>query len=160
MNTEGPELRDIHLPADPLWWPPAPGWWLLALIVAALIVFAARALHRRRKQRRWRLRVLSELDRIAEAQRATPDSVRLVGEISHLLRRASRLLDSNAPALRGEAWVAFLDSVLGGEEFSRGVGRSLLDGPFKRTLAIDSDSLLVLARKWLRQVLARSARHA
>ncbi|MBP6325901.1 MAG: DUF4381 domain-containing protein, partial [Dokdonella sp.] len=27
MNADGPQLRDIHLPPDPSWWPPAPGWW-------------------------------------------------------------------------------------------------------------------------------------
>lgn len=160
MNPEGPKLLDIHLPADPSWWPPAPGWWLLALIAAALIALAARAFHRRQQVRRWRRRVFGELDRIAERQKTVPDSVRLAGEVSHLLRRASRLLDPAAPSLRGEAWMDFLDSVLGGQDFSRGVGRSLLDGPYRRTLSIDPESLLALARTWLQQVLVRSARHA
>ena len=23
------QLRDVHLPLEPGWWPPAPGWWIL-----------------------------------------------------------------------------------------------------------------------------------
>ena len=50
MNPEGPVLRDIHLPADPAWWPPAPGWWLL--LGPALLAIAAAAILLR--PRRWR----------------------------------------------------------------------------------------------------------
>ncbi|MEP6880575.1 MAG: DUF4381 domain-containing protein, partial [Dokdonella sp.] len=41
MNQPGPELRDIHLPADPSWWPPAPGWWILAAILLGVTIWAA-----------------------------------------------------------------------------------------------------------------------
>ncbi|HMM67232.1 MAG TPA: DUF4381 domain-containing protein [Dokdonella sp.] len=159
MNPQGPSLRDIHLPADPSWWPPAPGWWLLALVATGLLLFAARVLLRRWRKRRWRRLVLAELERIAEQQASTPDSVRLAADVSQLLRRASRLVDAGAASLRGEAWVTFLDSVLAGEDFSRGVGRCLLDGPFRRTLSVDSDGLLALTRAWLEKALAGSAQH-
>lgn len=160
MNAEGPSLRDIHLPAEPSWWPPAPGWWLLALVATAVVALATRILLRHRKERRWRRRVIAELDGIARRQAAAPDAVRLAGEISQLLRRASRLVDPAAASLRGESWLVFLDSVLGGEDFSRGVGRSLLDGPFRRSLEVDPDGLLALSRSWLETALAGSARHA
>ncbi|MEJ2090486.1 MAG: DUF4381 domain-containing protein, partial [Gammaproteobacteria bacterium] len=52
------QLKDIHLPPDPTWWPPAPGWWLLALVAAAglyyAIQFLRQAIERRRPIRRAR----------------------------------------------------------------------------------------------------------
>ena len=43
-------LRDIHLPGDISWWPPAIGWW----IVAALIILLGLGLYmlKRRRERR------------------------------------------------------------------------------------------------------------
>lgn len=43
------QLRDIHLPAAPSWWPPAPGWWLVAVLALATLAWVAWAL-----RRRWR----------------------------------------------------------------------------------------------------------
>ena len=31
------QLRGLHLPTEPGWWPPAPGWWILAVLVFVLI---------------------------------------------------------------------------------------------------------------------------
>ena len=33
------QLRDIHLPVAPGWWPPAIGWWLLAILVAGVLAW-------------------------------------------------------------------------------------------------------------------------
>ena len=33
------QLRDIHLPTVPGWWPPAIGWWLLAIVVAGALAW-------------------------------------------------------------------------------------------------------------------------
>lgn len=160
MNEAGPQLRDIHLPADPSWWPPAPGWWLLAVIglasLAAIVFWWRRHLARRR----WRRLVFSELDAIAAAHSAKPDAQRLASEVSQLLRRASRLRDPSAPTLRGEAWLVFLDSVLGSDEFSNGPGRALLEGPYRPAAAFDTDALLELVRRWLSRVLEDGPAHA
>mgnify|MGYP001548978984 CR=1 FL=1 len=45
-------LKDIHEPAPPGLWPPAPGWWLLAAIVlGALVALLVEWLRRRRAAR-------------------------------------------------------------------------------------------------------------
>lgn len=159
MNPTGPELRDIHLPADPSWWPPAPGWWLLAAIVIALLAWLIAVGHQRIQRRRWRRQILAEFDRIAVDANVREDHPRLLGELSQLLRRSGRLVDTAAPSLRGETWLAFLDAQLGGEEFSQGVGRVLLDGPYQRQACVDTDALLLLIRRWLSRVLEKRSAH-
>ncbi len=160
MSEDGPLLRDIHLPVEPSWWPPAPGWWLLAALVALALAYLGRSALRHRRERRWRGRVQAEVERIAATHAARPDPARLAAELSGLLRRASLLLEPHAAALAGEAWLGFLDARVGGEDFSRGVGRVLLDAPWRRAPAFDADALIALTRRWLEHALAQEHRHA
>ena len=159
MNPSGPELRDIHLPADPSWWPPAPGWWILFVLAIVLLVWAALGWRRRLRERRWRQRILAGLESIASRQKTQPDPVRLAGEISHLLRRASRLIDPAASALRGEKWLEFLDATLATTEFTQGAGRVILEGPYQRQTTMDADALIDLTRRWLSCVVNWQKRH-
>lgn len=162
MNTSapGPELRDIHLPPAPSWWPPAPGWWLLALLLAAALYLGVRRLLRMRNERRWRRRVHAELERIAATHAAQPDPTLAAGEVSRLLRRVSLLIEPQAAALHGEAWLDFLDAQWprsGDRRTFRGeAGRALIDAPYRRCddgNTIDVGALLDLARAWLRAAL-------
>lgn len=159
MNPTGPELRDIHLPPDPSWWPPAPGWWILAAIVTGLLAWLFLWLRKRNRQRQWRRQIMDELDRIATNDILRSDPPRLVGELSQLLRRSGRLIDAAAPTLRGSAWLDFLDAHLGGEEFSKGPGRILLEGPYQRQTNVDVDVLLALVRRWMTHALKNRGAH-
>jgi len=160
MNADGPELRDIHLPPDPSWWPPAPGWWLVCAIVLIAIAWLARHALQRHRARRWRQRVHAQVARIAASHAVHNDPVRLACEVSHLLRRASLLLDANAAAFPGERWLEFLDAQIGGEDFRGGPGRVLLDAPWRRNADIDANALLALTSRWLDRVIARRDAHA
>jgi len=153
----GPELRDIHLPGPVHWWPPAPGWWLLALVALICIVFALYKLHGAARRRRWRRAVLAEFERCIAA--AGSDTGALAAGISQFLRRLALQREPAAAAFDGEAWLAYLDRAGGGEEFRRGVGRALLDAPFRRGPAFDAPALIALARRYTRQTLAAEPRH-
>lgn len=159
MNQDGPELRDIHLPADPSWWPPAPGWWLLGVLILIAIIWLLRFRRRRMRQRYWMASVRHELGKIAATHAAQPNAARLAGEISALMRRASLLIAPHAAALQGEAWLQFLDAQLDDDSFTHGVGRVLVDAPFQRTPEIDADALLALSARWLDRALAQRSRH-
>jgi hypothetical protein len=150
-------LRDIHLPPAPGWWPPAPGWWAGALIAAAA---CAAALYWRRRRRRPR-------DAVAEARRLLdrlrdPDPwqepARQAAELSALLRRVcvSRWPRAEVASLTGEAWLAFLDRVSGGDGFTRGGGRLLIEAPY-RPMVTEPElaALLDLGARWLDAVAAR-----
>jgi len=163
----GPDLRDIHLPPAPSWWPPAPGWWILAIVLLIAIGFGIAMLVREMRARRWRKRVLAELDRIAATHASQPDTIRLAADVSQLLRRASRLIEPGAAALEGEAWLDFLDRQFDAastksrveERFRSATGRALLDAPYRRAddanAQLDATELLALARVWLKRALPR-----
>ncbi len=110
-STPGPVLRDIHVPADPSWWPPAPGWWVLAGVLAVLIVLALWQLRRLRSRRQWRDRVLIELDEVELAFRQDGDRLRLTGALHALLRRAAAGLDPAARSASGRDWEIVIDRI-------------------------------------------------
>jgi hypothetical protein len=138
-------LRDIHLPAEPSWWPPAPGWWLLALLLIAVLAFALRRLWRwQRARRRQRA-----LDAEFAAATALPDALARLTALSQLLRRAARLRSPAAAALPGLEWLRFLDQTLAQDAatppnfYSAGPGRMLLDGPFRPAISDAEVSALI-----------------
>lgn len=161
------QLRDIHLPPDPGWWPPAPGWWLLAALALLLLAQAARLAWRAWRVRRWRRRVLAELDRVVAAHAERPDPARYVTELSSLLRRAALALDPRAATLRGEAWLDFLDARWprgrDGTSTFRATAASALDDAAYRPAhdpalqSVDAPALAALARAWLAAVAVELA---
>lgn len=147
------QLRDIHLPAEPSWWPPAPGWWLLALLLMVALIWLLRRLLRRQRAQRRRAALMAEFDAVLHSA----DPRARVAAVSQLLRRAARLRDPAAAALQGEAWLRFLDGPVaaradvddpaGARPFSVGVGRVLLDGPYRAHIDAEAvDALIVPAR--------------
>lgn len=136
-------LRDIHASSAPPWWPPAPGWWLVAAIVLlAVAIWAVWAWHRRRR----RARIASVFDRAVDA---APDPAAEIAAISELLRRAARRRDPAADRLQGDEWLALLDTGAAArrrgapvDAFSRGAGRLLLDGGYRRE--VDPDEVAAL----------------
>ena len=104
------QLRDIHLPPEPGFWPPAPGWW--ALLVLGLLLVAALAWAIRRWRRRPPAVRPSLLRALAAAESdfaVHGDRGRLLAELSALRRRAARLRDGTAPmGLASERWRDYL----------------------------------------------------
>jgi hypothetical protein len=154
----GPELRDIHLPPPPGWWPPAPGWWIAAAIILAAVIYISIKVYISVKRRRVRRAIFGELDRcIADS---CGDSVALAASLSLFLRRLTLRSAPEAAAYSGERWVAYLDRQGGTDDFSRGIGRALLDAPFRPRQQYDSAALTALVRRHARNVLDKGAAHA
>ncbi len=148
------QLRDIHLPAEPSLWPPAPGWWILAALLLVLLVWAAWVATRRyrlHQQRQRILAMLGELEQDSGAD-ATPERI---AQISILLRRLAlmRYPRKRVASLTGNDWLNFLDESGGQGRFSQGPGQVLASGPYQPTLPTDLDTraLGTLLRDWVKK---------
>lgn len=153
MNSPVPQLllRDIHMPGPISWWPPAPGWLiLLTLLIVGTIVAVLYARYQRKRNRIRRVS-LKEIDAIQEAFQVHKNDMRLVRELSVLLRRVgvSRYHRADVASLTGTAWMSFLDRNLVGKPFSAGCGIVLMTAPYQRNPDIDANALLSCCRSWI-----------
>ncbi len=148
-------LRDIHLPPEPGFWPPAPGWWLLALLVAGLLLAGALWL-----RRWWRRPVplspaaLSALEAIDAAYRRHGDDRRLARELSALLRRTAIAAgDARAAGLGAAAWREYLLSRLPDAAQDAAVLAALAEDRYRPAAALPPGQRMIdVARRWLQAV--------
>jgi hypothetical protein len=146
--TDVPELRDIHVPADPSWWPPAAGWWLLAVLVLALLFAAALAWRSARRRVRARRLAWQELEACRLRHARDADDVRLATGLHQLLRRVARLHDPDAVRQQGAAWRATLQRV----PVTAGVLQQLLaleQAMYRGDAPFDPPQALAAVRTWL-----------
>jgi hypothetical protein len=146
------QLRDIHLPGQPAFWPPAPGWWFVAAVIIALLAWVTVIALRRYRLRRQQQHVLAALAGI-EHELATERGPAVLARMSVLLRRLAlmRFPRERVAALTGDAWLRFLDESGGNGRFADGPGRVLSTGPYQRSLPADLDAsgLVALVREWV-----------
>jgi cbb3-type cytochrome oxidase subunit 3 len=157
MNESDPlsQLRDIQLPEAVGLWPPAPGWWLLAIFVVVIVIVCVVWRYRQRQRNRYRYQSASEL---AEAWRYYQNNQLAKDYLLHLTQLLKRTAMTAYPALKvnnlhGQAWLVFLDDTHSGnkQDFTSGVGKSLSDLPYQRTVdQVDLEPLHLLCLHWLR----------
>lgn len=145
-QSNGPVLRDIHLPPSPSWWPLAPGWW--GLIVLALLVLAVAFWWWRRQRRRAaeERSVLAEVDAALALWREQPQA--LASGLHQLLRRGALRIDPAAAHQRGDIWRRTLASL----PVDTGMLEHLhsLDAAMYRPGApLDADAAAAATRRWL-----------
>ena len=145
-------LRDVHPPAEPPWWPPAPGWWIALVVAIGLLAIAIRHAHPRWQRWRMRRKLIAELQAIARRHRAGAPEISTAAEVSQLLRRAAleRFPQLGAAGLVGEDWIAFLAA----RDRERGRFESLREAltaaPYRKPgTPVDAAALLAAARGWL-----------
>ena len=115
-------LRDIHLPEQIGWFPPALGWWLLLIFVPLVSYFLIALLQKWFKKTAIKnaQKLLLQLENNAAL---TP--LEKVRELSILLRRVAISRESKAEkisGLTGRAWLDYLDQSLKDAPFKNGVG--------------------------------------
>ena len=146
------QLRDIHLPASPELWPPAPGWWLLALALIIAAAWLGTRLWRKLRLRRQQRRILALLEQAERVSGDTP-TPEFLATLSGLMRRLAlaRYPRGEIASLTGLDWLRFLDRAGGDGQFADGPGRVLAEGPYLRTLpdGVDRQQLSSLVRQWI-----------
>ncbi|HET6553696.1 MAG TPA: DUF4381 domain-containing protein [Dyella sp.] len=144
--SNGPALRDIHIPAAPSWWPPAPGWWML---LALLIAGSGLALWR---WRRWHQRRTVELALLAEVGSLQANlgsqPQQLATQWHALLRRAALRLDASAGTYRGKAWEQLLSAVAPDQGMLEPL-LALEPAMYRPDASFDMDGTAIALRRWL-----------
>ena len=150
------DLRDIHLPAEPSWWPPALGWWLLMglLLLLAVLLWWWNDRRQRSAAAMRKMRVQQALQELAQLeQQHHHDDSATVAAISALLKRfAMNTLkegQDNPAALSGQAWLAWLDAQWSHQYFTQGDGKLLADAMYRRIHHVELAPLFSLTTQWL-----------
>lgn len=148
-------LRDIHLPPDVPFWPPAPGWFALAgLVLLALLVLAVR-------EWMWRQTMAYQAMRAFEAAIAAPgtDAQAVAAAAAGVMRRLVRAQSGDDEAVLTDAqWTRLL--MAGRRGFSPAQARFLARAPYLPPGAVPPEAaassdiapavLTAAVRRWIR----------
>ena len=146
------QLRDIHIPAEPSWWPPAPGWWLLAGICLAALFWLSK-LWRARRRRRAPLRQARTLYHELHTSYVDGqiDASAYVHGTNELLKRLliHTQTQAQAASANNEAWLGLLDNIADSTEFTLGAGQVLGNSRFAPKVAVDEATFDALIRRFI-----------
>ena len=144
-------LRDIHAPADPGFWPPAPGWIALAGLVTVFGLAATVVAARRWRAGRFRREALASLRSLRDRHRKGATDTEVAMELSALIRRVAlaRCPREEVAGLTGDRWLARLEATLPGIGVSARV--ALLDAPYARRCRFDVRRALAACEHWIRR---------
>ena len=128
------QLRDVHAPIDPSWWPPAPGWWVLASALIGCLVWLSW-----RMWSAWRrgapLRAARKIHQnycnaLGSGEIDIPTYLHLSNELlKRVLVRGYR--QYRFAPLSGDRWLHELDRLSKSDAFTCGPGKALGDNRFE-----------------------------
>lgn len=148
------QLQDIHLPAEIGLWPPAWGWWLLLILSIAIISALLFFIKRKKSRNAYRPLASKELLKIKQ-QYSNEQNSEYLQAVSIILRRTalSGFGQHFNASLKGEDWLQWLDSQCAktNHQFSQGVGRVLLIGPYQKSPEFDRNELHTLCALWINE---------
>lgn len=143
-------LKDLHLPETIGWFPPAIGWWLVVVLMPLTLWFLYWLY--KRLTRKTAIKVARQL--LANIKNSSMDNAQKLTELSAWLRRVaiSTAPRTQTASLTGQAWLAFLDSSLKDSPFTTGIGRCLVDAPYRKVMPSETEisQLIDLCENWLK----------
>ena len=154
-------LRDIYLPVEPHWWPPAPGWWITAALILAMLWWCGRrfwAYRAATRPIRAAQRMIDSL--IAEEATATSNDATLANQCNEVLKRllvvalGMRTLTNQS----GETWLRTLDQLSMTTSFTQGAGSALGEDRFRPQFSANRRALLNCVKQLLNKVHYRKSK--
>ena len=149
------QLRDVHAPMAPEWWPPALGWWLLAIAAIAGTVFICRLLWQAYRARQPIRSARTLIDELKEKHaQGRIDTLHYVHETNEVLKRllVNALGIRHLGAISDEQWLDALDTIVGNREFSEGHGKILGVQRFSPRATADVEAVHQIMQKMLARV--------
>ena len=145
------DLRDIHEPVAPGFWPPAPGWWLvfgLGVVTLVLAALLARRWQRHRAALRTPYVAAERHVRLAARQHAAGeiDTRSLADQVSDVLKRVLVRVEQRegASTAAGDAWARVLAERFPQPELA-GLGKALGNARFRPRFDADATRLATTA---------------
>ncbi|WP_345882001.1 DUF4381 domain-containing protein [Shewanella algae] len=141
-------LKDIQLPAEVPFWPPAPGIWLLMLLalllLSAAVFFGYRRLQAAKAHKAVAQAAMTELTQLHD------QDPQLLSKMSALLKRTAISYGERAQVagLSGKSWAEYLDNALPAEQ--RGRFASLLENQYRGQPSTAPTELRALCVCWLK----------
>ena len=149
------QLKDIHLPNSPGFWPLAPGWWILLAILLFFIIWLTIKLKQKAKQRKHRQRIFDQYKALEEKLLDNPNNEN-IAVINTFLRQLAinKYPRSDLASLTGKKWLAFLDQSGKTTKFSKGVGQILIEAPYQVELSPEFklSDFTQLIRVWIKKI--------
>jgi len=152
-------LHDVVTPGPVSWAPQTPAWYVLGGFGLLILAWQARRWWRRHQANRYRKAALAELRAVASSLADPSRRVAALRSVPALLKRSALAAypRQTVASLAGEEWLRFLDDSYGGNGFSQGPGRLLLQAAYAPATELQTLSeserreLIDLAREWVRR---------
>ncbi len=148
-------LRDIHLPEPVSWWPPPLGWQIACLLIVMLAILTVYCMRRYRAHKLSAIYLArQDLMRIKNEFNLQQDKPKLIKELSVLIRHLSISIfpRQETAALTGHDWLTFLDHHTDKQAFNNGIGRVLIEAPYRAHPDFDGEALIDLISSWIAAV--------
>ncbi|MBL4660539.1 MAG: DUF4381 domain-containing protein [Alcanivoracaceae bacterium] len=144
------DLRDIHLPADPIMWPLAPGWWLLIVVFMIVAYLIVKKIVKIKKRKQLNDLIQQQLIIINNEYRSHQNKHQLAGDVSRLLKRFARhvLNDVYAVSLTGNKWIEYLNSKARSQVFN-GFNMVLTQAQYTPNIDFDVSSLMATVKNYI-----------
>ncbi|MBV8884718.1 MAG: DUF4381 domain-containing protein [Chroococcidiopsidaceae cyanobacterium CP_BM_RX_35] len=150
-------LHEIELPEPPSYRPQTLGWLILLLIgLVAIVVWGYRQ-YRQWQANRYRRDALKRLIEIEQAIATSEPRSHALAQIPVLIKQSalSAFPRETVAQLSGESWLNFLDLSYGGQAFTQGAGRVLLQIAYQPPSVLEKISaettadLIAVVRQWI-----------